>query len=47
LLKHSSFYIVLWIGEKVLRFFALSKKYGSVHALGQIYSLLQAKVLVG
>ena len=36
---------MLWIGEKVLRFFALSKKYGSVHALGQVYSLLRAKVL--
>ena len=36
---------MLWIGEKVLRFFALSKKYGSVHALGQVYYLLRAKVL--
>ena len=34
---------MLWIGEKVLRFFALSKKYGSVHALGQVYSLLSGK----
>lgn len=47
MLKHSSFYIVLWIGEKVLRFFALSKKYGSVHALGHVYYLLRAKVLRG
>ena len=25
---------MLWIGEKVLRFFALSKKYGSVSCFG-------------